>query len=74
MDITLKNVKFTCIRMEYGPDTILISQDIIKNGTWPFDGTQILRIDIARDTAEKWLSENFGAESLDHLSVIDQRT
>lgn len=65
MDIVLSDVSLTVLEQQkVGSDIILINSKNMANGLWPYKGTCDMRIEVARGTANMWISDNFGYEIL----------
>ena len=50
--------KIVCVSLKHGGDTTYL-HTTLPCGTWPFEGNSILKLDLARGTAQKYCEENF---------------
>lgn len=55
---TVAITKVECVRLRYGGDNVYL-YTTLPQGVWPFTDLAILKLDLARGTAEEYIQEHF---------------
>lgn len=66
--VYLMITRATIVRQDHGPDNIFL-ETTLPTAVWPFSGTETVRLDAARGTAEQYLRDHFPGLVFDLVEV-----
>lgn len=71
MSINFTHISEITVIISHSTDTLLFKFNDIKDGCWPFKGLQLFKVEVAKGSYKKWLTDNFGEEILKMIKVVD---
>jgi len=61
-------IKITILRSHHGADELILTTEL-PNGCYPYDGCSHLKMTIAKDSAEKYIENNFNGVNFELIEV-----